>query len=44
MSSAPYENFREPFLKGLEQWRPDEWAAHFADAGAQVCRARHQAS
>ena len=33
--NAPYENFREPFLKGLEQWRPDEWAAHFTDAGAK---------
>jgi alpha-L-fucosidase len=32
---APYENFREPFLKGLEQWRPDEWAGHFADSGAR---------
>lgn len=33
--NAPYENFREPFLKGLEQWQPDAWAAHFADAGAK---------
>jgi alpha-L-fucosidase len=33
--SAPYENFRAPFLKGLEQWRPDEWARCFADAGAK---------
>ena len=33
--NAPYENFREPFLKGLEQWKPDEWAEHFADAGAK---------
>jgi len=33
--NAPYENFREPFLKGLVQWRPDEWAAQFSDAGAK---------
>ncbi len=33
--NAPYENFREPFLKGLEQWKPDEWAQHFANAGAK---------
>jgi alpha-L-fucosidase len=33
--NAPYENFREPFLKGLEKWKPDEWAQHFADAGAR---------
>src|ERR1700736_5844478 len=30
--SAPYESFREPFLKGLEQWRPAEWADLFAAA------------
>src|SRR5579864_1459507 len=41
--NAPYENFREPFLKGLEQWRPDEWAEHFADSGARyvVLVAKH---
>ena len=33
--NAPYENFREPFLKGLEQWKPAEWAEHFANAGAK---------
>src|SRR5260221_4427567 len=33
--NAPYENFREPFLGGLEQWRPDEWAELFASAGAR---------
>ncbi len=33
--NAPYESFRAPFLKGLEQWRPEEWAAAFADAGAK---------
>ncbi|HLJ51848.1 MAG TPA: alpha-L-fucosidase, partial [Rhizomicrobium sp.] len=33
--NAPYENFRAPFLKGLEHWRPDEWAGHFAAAGAR---------
>src|SRR5258706_5162103 len=32
---APYENFREPFLNGLAQWRPDEWAETFASAGAR---------
>ena len=34
-NNAPYENFREPFLKGLEQWKPAEWAEHFANAGAK---------
>ena len=33
--NAPYENFRAPFLKGLEHWNPAEWAEHFADAGAK---------
>jgi len=33
--NAPYENFREPFLRGLAHWRPDEWAAHFSEAGAK---------
>ncbi len=33
--NAPYEHFRESFLEGLEQWRPDEWAQAFADAGAK---------
>ena len=32
---APYESFREPFLDGLKQWKPDDWAAAFADAGAK---------
>jgi alpha-L-fucosidase len=32
---APYENFREPFLEGLAQWSPDDWARTFADAGAK---------
>jgi len=32
---APYEDFRAPFLKGLEQWRPGEWADLFAAAGAR---------
>jgi len=31
----PYENFREMFLKGLEQWSPAEWADSFATAGAR---------
>jgi alpha-L-fucosidase len=30
----PYEDFREPFERGLEQWRPDEWARLFRRAGA----------
>jgi alpha-L-fucosidase len=34
-NNAPYENFRAPFLKGLEQWKPAEWAEHFASAGAR---------
>lgn len=33
--NAPYEDFREPFLKGLEQWRPEEWAELFVAAGAR---------
>jgi alpha-L-fucosidase len=33
--NAPYEDFRAPFLKGLEQWKPAEWAADFAAAGAK---------
>jgi len=33
--NAPYENFRAPFLNGLAQWRPDDWAALFAAAGAR---------
>jgi alpha-L-fucosidase len=32
---APYEDFREAFLKGLENWKPAEWAATFAAAGAK---------
>jgi alpha-L-fucosidase len=32
---APYEDFREPFLKGLAQWNPEAWARAFADAGAR---------
>lgn len=31
----PYENFREPFLRGLEQWSPGAWADLFAAAGAR---------
>ncbi|MEJ0042538.1 MAG: alpha-L-fucosidase [Rhizomicrobium sp.] len=40
---ASYEDFREPFLKGLEQWSPDAWARNFADAGARyvVLVAKH---
>ena len=31
----PYEAFVEPFLAGLEQWDPDDWADRFAAAGAR---------
>jgi alpha-L-fucosidase len=33
--NAPYENFRAPFLKGLEQWDPKAWARLFKQAGAK---------
>jgi alpha-L-fucosidase len=33
--NAPYESFREPFLKGVEDWRPEVWADLFAQAGAR---------
>jgi alpha-L-fucosidase len=33
--NAPYEDFRAPFLKGLERWKPAEWVEHFANAGAK---------
>ncbi len=41
--NAPYEDFRAPFLKGLEQWDPRAWARDFADAGARyvVLVAKH---
>ncbi|HEX4859861.1 MAG TPA: alpha-L-fucosidase, partial [Rhizomicrobium sp.] len=32
---APYQDFRKPFLEGLEQWSPRDWADAFADAGAR---------
>lgn len=32
---APYESFREPFLKGVEEWQPEAWADLFAQAGAR---------
>ncbi len=31
----PYQDFREPFLEGLKQWKPEEWADLFAAAGAR---------
>jgi alpha-L-fucosidase len=34
-NSAPYENFRAPFLNGLENWKPSEWADLFVAAGAR---------
>jgi alpha-L-fucosidase len=33
--NAPYQNFREPFLKGLERWDAAAWAELFARAGAR---------
>jgi alpha-L-fucosidase len=40
---APYQSFRDGFLAGLERWRPAEWVAAFADAGARyvVLVAKH---
>jgi len=34
-NDRPYQDFREPFLEGLKQWKPDEWADVFAAAGAR---------
>jgi alpha-L-fucosidase len=34
-NGQPYQDFREAFLEGLKQWRPDEWAETFAAAGAR---------
>jgi len=34
-NNAPYENFRQAFLEGLNQWSPQDWARAFADAGAK---------
>jgi alpha-L-fucosidase len=34
-NNAPYESFRAPFLKGLEQWKPADWADLFVKAGAR---------
>src|SRR5215472_14782448 len=34
-NNQPYENFREPFLKGLEEWSPGAWADLFVAAGAR---------
>jgi alpha-L-fucosidase len=33
--NIPYQDFREPFFKGLERWNPDSWADVFARAGAR---------
>ncbi|HEY2068224.1 MAG TPA: alpha-L-fucosidase [Rhizomicrobium sp.] len=40
---APYEDFRAPFLKALDNWHPEEWADLFARAGARyvVLVAKH---
>jgi alpha-L-fucosidase len=34
-NNAPYEDFRAPFLKGVEQWDPKAWAKLFKQAGAK---------
>jgi alpha-L-fucosidase len=34
-NNIPYQDFRAPFLKGLEQWDPHAWADLFAQAGAR---------
>lgn len=31
----PYESFAEDYRKGLDQWRPHEWARLFREAGAR---------
>ena len=31
---APYEDFKQPFLDGIADWDPAEWAEAFRDAGA----------
>ncbi len=31
----PYEAFADDFRRGLEQWRPDQWARAFEEAGAR---------
>lgn len=33
--NRPYEDFREPFSAGLEQWDPAEWARLFKQSGAR---------
>ncbi len=33
--NQPYTAFKEPFLDGLKQWDPDEWAESFRNAGAK---------
>jgi alpha-L-fucosidase len=33
--NRPYADFRAQYEAGLEQWRPEEWAARFAAAGAR---------
>ncbi|MBV1934579.1 MAG: alpha-L-fucosidase [Parvibaculaceae bacterium] len=32
---APYSSFKQPFVDGLEQWDPADWAAKFKQSGAQ---------
>jgi len=33
--TAPYQSFKEPFLEGLKQWDPAQWAESFRDSGAK---------
>lgn len=33
--NLPYTAFKAPFLEGLKQWDPDEWAEAFRNAGAK---------
>jgi alpha-L-fucosidase len=32
---AHYDDFKDDFVAGLAQWRPEEWAARFRQAGAR---------
>lgn len=34
-AGMPYEDFRSYFEEGLKQWRPQDWAGLFAEAGAR---------
>jgi alpha-L-fucosidase len=34
-ADQPYENFRDDFSRGLEEWQPEVWARLFRSAGAR---------